>query len=491
MNEGHKNKFKPAQLIGLLAGPALFAVAAGFTWPDMPAPAARALGIVAWMAVWWMTEVVPLAVTAMLPLVLFPACGILKASEAAPPYANHFVMLMMGGFFLAEAMQRHDLHRRMALGIVAFVGGGPRRLVLGFMVAAAFLSMWLSNTATAAMLFPIGLAVAGRIKTPGFTAALMLATAYACNIGGMGTLVGTFPNVVLAGMLPDLIPGAQAPDFLAWMLMGVPLVAVLIPLGWILLTALAYPLPRGGVQGAREIGDELRTMGAMSKAEKRTAAVFVLTALAWIGRRGIDLGELGRIPGWAEMLGLNDLVHDSTVAVAATIVLFLIPAGEPGEPRSRLLESDALRRIPWHILVLFGGGFALARGFSASGLDVALGQALTGMGGLPLPLALFGLALSVSLLTEVNSNTATATTLLPLVAAAAPALGIAPAPLLLAVTLSASCAFMLPTATAPNAIVFASGAFTLKRMAAVGLVMNLTAALVIAATAWLARGLFS
>jgi sodium-dependent dicarboxylate transporter 2/3/5 len=485
-----KERFATSRLIGLIAGPALFAVAAGFTWPDMPAPAARALGIVAWMAIWWMTEVVPLAVTAMLPLVLFPACGILKASEVAPPYANHFVMLMMGGFFLAEAMQRHDLHRRMALGIVARVGGGPRRLVLGFMVAAAFLSMWLSNTATAAMLFPIGLAVAGRIKTPGFTAALMLAIAYACNIGGMGTLVGTFPNVVLAGMLPDLIPGAQAPDFLSWMLMGVPLVVLLVPLGWLLLTTFAYPLPRGGANGAEEIRSELRAMGAMSPAEKRTALVFLCTALAWIGRRGLDLGDLGRIPGWADLLGLGNMVHDSTVAVVATVALFLIPAGNPEHPGARLLESDALRRIPWHILVLFGGGFALAHGFAASGLDVALGQALTGMGGLPLPLALFGLCISVSLLTEVNSNTATATTLLPLVAAAAPALGIPPAPLLLAVTLSASCAFMLPTATAPNAIVFASGAFTLRRMAAVGLVMNILAALIIAAAAWLARGMF-
>jgi sodium-dependent dicarboxylate transporter 2/3/5 len=479
-----------ARIIGLLSGPALFALAAGFTWPDMPAPAAQALGIIAWMAIWWMTEVVPLAVTAMLPMILFPACGILKASEVTPPYANHFVMLMMGGFFLADAMQHHDLHRRMALGIVARVGGGPRRLVLGFMMAAAFLSMWLSNTATAAMLFPIGLAVAGRIKTPGFTAALMLATAYACNIGGMGTLVGTFPNVVLAGMLPDLLPGAEAPDFLAWMLMGVPLVIVLVPLGWLLLTRVAYPLPAGGGQATEAIRNELHDMGAMSPAERRTAVVFVCTALAWIGRRGIDLGDLGRVPGWAELLGLGGWVHDSTVAVAAAIVLFLIPAGQPGHPGARLLDGDALRRIPWHILILFGGGFALARGFAASGLDVALGQALSGMGSLPLPLTLFGLALAISFLTEVNSNTATATTLLPLVAATAPALGIPVAPLLLVVTLSASCAFMLPTATAPNAIVFASGAFTLRRMATVGVAMNIMAALVIAVAAWFARGMF-
>ena len=484
-------KLPPARLLGIVLGPALFSLAAFIPWPGLDAPAARAAGIVAWMAIWWMAEVVPLAATAMLPLVLFPACGILKASAVAPPYANHFVFLMMGGFFLAEAMQRHSLHKRVALTIVTAVGGGPRRLVLGFMVAAAFLSMWLSNTATAAMLFPIALAVGGRIHVRGFTAALMLGTAYACNIGGMGTLVGTFPNVVLAGMLPDLIPGAQAPDFFAWMLMGVPLVVVLIPLGWLLLTMVAYRLPGQGGTGAADIRAELRALGPMSSGELRTAAVFTLTALAWIGRRGLDLGQAGHIPGWAELLGLQDMVHDSTVAVAATVALFLIPAGSSIAQGSRLLESDALRRIPWHILLLFGGGFALAHGFVASGLDQALGQGLAGMGILPLPLVLYGVCLGVSLLTEVNSNTATATTLLPLVAAAAPALGIPTAPILLAVTLSASCAFMLPTATAPNAIVFASGAFTLRRMASVGIVMNMLAALVIAMAAWFARGLFT
>ncbi len=484
-------KLPAARLLGIVLGPALFALAAFIPWPGLDAPAARAAGIVAWMAIWWMAEVVPLAATAMLPLVLFPACGILNASAVAPPYANHFVFLMMGGFFLAEAMQSHGLHKRVALTIVSAVGGGPRRLVLGFMVAAAFLSMWLSNTATAAMLFPIALAVGGRINARGFTAALMLGTAYACNIGGMGTLVGTFPNVVLAGMLPDLIPGAQAPDFFAWMLMGVPLVVVLIPLGWLLLTMVAYPLPGQGGTGAEDIRAELRALGPMSSGERRTAAVFTLTALAWIGRRGLDLGQAGHIPGWAELLGLQDMVHDSTVAVAATVALFLIPAGNSIAKGSRLLESDALRRIPWHILLLFGGGFALAHGFVASGLDQALGQGLAGMGVLPLPLVLYGVCLGVSLLTEVNSNTATATTLLPLVAAAAPALGIPTAPVLLAVTLSASCAFMLPTATAPNAIVFASGAFTLRRMASVGIFMNMLAALVIAMAAWFARGLFT
>jgi len=483
-------KLPTARLLGITCGPALFSLAVFLPWPGLDPPAARAAGIVAWMAVWWITEVIPLAATAMLPLVLFPACGILKASAVAPPYANHYVFLMMGGCFLAEALQRHGLHKRMALTIVTAIGGGPRRLVLGFMIAAAFLSLWLSNTATAAMLFPIALAVGGRVQARGFTAALMLGTAYACNIGGMGTLVGTFPNVVLAGMLPDLIPGAQAPDFFAWMLLGIPLVVVLVPIGWLLLTAVAYPLPGGrGGTGAAGIRAELKALGPMSTGESRTAMVFALTALGWIGRRSIDLGRMGQIPGWGDLLGLQDMVHDSTVAMAATVALFLIPAGSGGAHGPRLLESDALRRIPWHILLLFGGGFALAHGFVASGLDRALGQGLAGMGALPLPLVLYGVCLGVSLLTEVNSNTATVTTLLPLVAAAAPALGIPTAPMLLAVTLSASCAFMLPTATPPNAIVFAAGAFTLRRMACVGLVMNLLAGVVIAITAWLARGL--
>jgi sodium-dependent dicarboxylate transporter 2/3/5 len=392
---------------------------------------------------------------------------------------------MMGGFFLAEAMQRHHLHRRIALVIVAAVGGGPRRLVLGFMIAAALLSMWLSNTATAAMLYPMALAVAARVQTPGFTPALMLGTAYACNIGGMGTLVGTFPNVVFAGMVSRLLPGAEPPGFLSWMLLGCPLVAALIPLAWLLLTRLAFPQPRTGGAGVERVYEERRALGAWSPAERRTGLIFALTAVAWITRRGFDLGAV-HLPGWAEWLGVDTLVHDSTVAIAATVALFLIPAGESAASRARrLLDRESLHAIPWHILILFGGGFALATGFTASGLDQALGAAIGGLGTVPLPLALLAVAAGISFLTEVNSNTATASTFLPLVAATAGAIGLPPYPMMLAVTFSASCAFMLPTATPPNAIVFASGSLSLRRMASVGIVMNIVAAVVIALVVWI------
>ncbi|MFQ5767759.1 MAG: SLC13 family permease, partial [Acidobacteriota bacterium] len=416
---------------------------------------------------------------------LFPVCGILPAAQVAPPYANHFVFLMFGGFCLAEAMQRHGLHRRVALAIVAGVGGGPRRLVLGFMLAAACLSMWLSNTATAAMLYPIALAVADRTRLPNFSAALMLGTAYACNIGGMGTLVGTFPNLLFSGMVEDLVPGSQPPDFLGWMLMGVPLVLVLLPLGWWLLTYLAFPQAAGGGQALETVQAERRALGRMSPAESRTALVFSWTALLWICRRGLTLGSI-KVPGWSQLLGLDGMVHDSTVAVAAAILLFLIPSGSTGpHGRERLLEPSSLKAIPWEILLLFGGGFALATGFSASSLDQALGHGLAGLGHVPMPLAFFVLALVVSMVTEFNSNTATATTLLPLVAAAAPSLGWPPLPLLLVTTLSASCAFMLPTATPPNAILFASGRFSLPEMVCAGVGMNLLAAAAIALLVWM------
>lgn len=470
----------------MLTAPALFALS--FAIPDtiLPPHASRAAAAIAWMAVWWVTEVVPLPVTALLPLVLFPVAGILPAGDVAVAYANRFVFLMGGGFVLAEAMQQHGLHRRIALGIVARVGGGPRRLVLGFMIAAAFLSMWLSNTATAAMLYPIALAVSGRVAAPAFAPALMLGTAYACNIGGIGTLVGTFPNVVFAGMVPDLLPGSSPPDFLGWMLIGVPLVIVLIPMAWLVLTTWAYPQaggPAGG--GTAEIRDEIRRLPPISTAERRTAWVFAATALLWITRRGLHAGQLV-LPGWTELVGLDGLVDDSTVAIAAALALFLIPAGRSaGTSRRRLLDARAFPAIPWPILLLFGGGFALAAGFTASGLGNVVAGALGGMPSVPLPLLLFIVALLISFLTEVNSNTATTTTFLPLVAAVAPALGAPVFPLLLAVTLSASCAFMLPTATPPNAIVFASGRLEMRSMARTGLVLNVLAAGVVATACWL------
>jgi sodium-dependent dicarboxylate transporter 2/3/5 len=491
MAEGVSTRFRAGAWVGVASGPLLFVVAALAPLPDIPLPARLAAGIVAWMAAWWLAEVVPLAVTALIPVVLFPSCGILTASEATTPYASHYVFLMMGGFFLAEAMRRHNLHRRIALLIVGAVGGGPSRLVLGFMIAAAFLSMWLSNTATAAMLYPMALAVAHRVGQPRFTPALMLGTAYACNIGGIGTLVGTFPNVVLAGMVPRLLPGVEPPGFLPWMLLGVPLVVLLIPLAWLLLTRIAFPQARTGGEGVERVQEERRALGAWSMAERRTGLIFALTALAWITRRGLDLGAV-QFPGWAGLLGVESWVHDSTVAMAATVVLFLVPAGgSTTEGAARLLDRESLHAIPWHILLLFGGGFALAAGFTASGLDQALGRALGGLGSVPLPLALVAVAVGVSFLTEVNSNTATASTFLPLVAATAPAVGLPAYPMMLAVTLSASCAFMLPTATPPNAIVFASGSLTLRRMAAVGVAMNLVAALVIAAVVWVAAQLLT
>jgi sodium-dependent dicarboxylate transporter 2/3/5 len=484
MSEVDASRLRLGVLVGVASGPLLFLLAALVPVPDTPLTARLAAGVVAWMAAWWLAEVVPLAVTALLPVVLFPACGILTASEVTAPYASHYVFLMMGGFFLAEAMRRHDLHRRIALMIVGAVGGGPARLVLGFMIAAAFLSMWLSNTATAAMLYPMALAVAGRVGQPRFTPALMLGTAYACNIGGIGTLVGTFPNVVFAGMLPRLVPGMEPPGFLDWMLLGVPLVVILIPLAWILLTRIAFPQARTGGEGAERVRAERRALGRWSTAETRTGIVFLLTALAWITRRGLDLGAV-QVPGWAGLLGVEGWVHDSTVAMAATVVLFLVPAGRTApQGAARLLDRESLHAIPWHILLLFGGGFALAAGFTASGLDQTLGRSLGGLSSVPLPLALAGVAVGVSFLTEVNSNTATTSTFLPLVAAAAPAVGLPAYPMMLAVTLSASCAFMLPTATPPNAIVFASGSLSLRRMAAVGVAMNLVAAFVISGVVW-------
>jgi sodium-dependent dicarboxylate transporter 2/3/5 len=439
------------------------------------------------MAVWWMSEAVPIPVTALLPLVLFPALGILSMPDAAQPYAHELIFLFMGGFFLATAMEASGLHRRVALAIVAGVGTGPERLVLGFMLATAALSMWISNTATTAMMLPIAVAVAHLldVRGPGSegreTAApagelpvcLMLGIAWAASIGGVATLIGTPPNAVLAGAADELL--GRPIGFGEWMTVGLPLTVVMLPLAWLLLVRVLHRpghLPAGaGALLARERDG----LGPRDRHETVVAIVFALAAAGWILREPRTLGGV-TVPGLATWI---PGVRDSTVAMAAALLLFLVPVSR----RRPALTWPEARTIPWGVLILFGGGLSLARGMERSGLAAAIGTTVSGLGDVP-PWVLMGFVAVVFIfLTELTSNTATATMAMPILAGAATGLQQPALPLMATAAMAASMAFMLPVATPPNAMVFGSGLLTIPQMAGAGFWLNLLAVALVTAAA--------
>lgn len=478
--------YRTAQRIGLVAAPPLAAVLLLLPPPgSLTTDGWRTAAVATWMAIWWMTEAVALPITALLPLILLPAFGVLSMPDAAAPYASDLIFLFMGGFFLAVAMEHHGLHRRIALAIVAAVGTGPRRIVLGFMVATAFLSMWISNTATAAMMLPIGIAVAGLFGVresddePGtggaLGVALMLGIAYASSIGGVATLIGTPPNAVLAGAAEELL-GVEV-GFGRWMLVGVPVAALMLPLTWFLLVSVLHP--PGEVRGdaAHLLAVERTGLGRRSRGETIVAVVFVLTALAWILREPKALGSLA-LPGIATWL---PEVRDSTIAMAGAMLLFLIPLDLR---RGRFtLEWPVARRIPWGVLVLFGGGLSLARAMDRSGLAAWIGGGVESLSNVP-PIVLFLVVATLFVfLTEVTSNTATATMAMPIMAGAAMGLGEPALPFMATAAMAASMAFMLPVATPPNAIVFGSGLLSIQQMVKAGFWLNLISIVIVTLTA--------
>jgi len=458
----------------LVLGPALAALvgAAVAAGAGLPGAAGWTAAITTLCAVWWVTEPVPVPVTSLIPFALLPLAGVLDHKAVAGAYGHTLILLLMGGFMLSVAIEQAGAHRRMAVGLVRLVGRrGPRGLVLGFMLATAASSMWISNTATTLMMLPVAVAVleqatarseaeGDRLRVP-----LLLGIAYAASIGGLGTPVGTPPNVVFMGVYREVTGGGIG--FAEWMSTGVPVVLVLLPLTWLWLVR---RLPRTGVPFA------LPSPGAWTPRERRVLGVGAVTALAWVTRTE-------PFGGWTGLIGAEG-VGDSTIALAAVVVLALIPAGPaaPDGARPRLLEWEQARRIPWGLLLLFGGGIAIARAFQASGLADATARLLAddlGIATWPAVLMVGGIALAVTFLTEVTSNTATTTLLMPVLAAAGVAAGVDPAVLMVPATLSASCAFMLPVATAPNAIVYGTGRVSTREMAWTGAVLNLVGVVVI------------
>ncbi len=447
--------------------------------------AGRATGAIgALMAVWWLSEAIPLAATALLPIVLFPLMGALGIGETTERYAHPLIFLFMGGFLLGLGMQRWGLHKRIALITILCVGTRPRRLIAGFMIATAMLSMFVSNTATAVMLVPIGLSVIEMVErrvgrerereTGAFATAIMLSIAYAASIGGIGTLIGSPPNTLLAGFMQERF-GVEI-TFLGWMMVALPLVGVFLPISWWYLVRFAAPVTLEEIPGGRAmIREELRILGPMNRGEWVVFVVFTCTAIAWITRPLlVGLGhELELLP----LIALSD----TGIAMLGGLCLFLIPV-DLGR-REFALDWATAERLPWGVLLLFGGGLALAGAMSAGGVDVYLGSGFAGLGWAPLIVLVACVALLITFLTELTSNTAVTSALLPVLAGAGIELGIdRPMYLLLPAALAASCAFMLPVATPPNAIVFASGRLTIGQMARAGLALNLIGVVLVTLT---------
>lgn len=452
----------------IILGPLVFTAMYLIGGPaDMPAEAWMVLACTIWIATWWITEAIPIPITSLLPLVLFPLSGALDLSETAASFGHKYIFLYVGGFMLAIAIEKWNLHRRMALGIIQMMGNKASNIVLGFMAATAFLSMWISNTATAVMMLPIGMAVAAHFSEQGghpkFGKALMLSIAYSASIGGMATLIGTPPNLVFAGVVKELYE--YEISFLQWFMFGFPLAVVLLLICWKYLTGTAFDLKGqtlpGGQQEIKKFRDEL---GPMRYEEKIVLGVFLATAIAWITRTFLITRYV------------NPNIDDTIIAMLGALALFIIPSSNPKKP---LITWDDAVKMPWGVLFLFGGGMALAQGFTDTGLADWLGAQLTLLDGMSLLIILLLLICSVNFLTEVTSNLATTAMLLPVLAPMALAIDVHPFVLMVSATTAASCAFMLPVATPPNAVVFGSGYLQIKDMVKSGLYLNLMSILLI------------
>ncbi|MFT5846945.1 MAG: sodium-dependent dicarboxylate transporter 2/3/5 [Psychroserpens sp.] len=454
------------QKIGLVLGPALFLIILQFFHPEgLSQPANAILASAVWVAVWWITEALPIAVTALLPIVLFPLSGGLSLKDTTASYGHKYIFLFIGGFILAIAIEKWNLHKRIALTIIKLVGTNVVNIILGFMIATAFLSMWISNTATAVMILPVGMAIVAQLRdNPNtkedenliFGKALMLSIAYSASIGGMATLIGTPPNLVLAGVVQEAY-GVEI-TFAQWFSFGFPITLVLLGLCWLYLTKFAFKFKQKAFPGGRdEINRQLKDLGTLSYEEKTVLIVFSLTAIAWITRSFL-------------IKQFIPAIDDTIIAVLFAIVLFMLPNKEKDK---RIIDWEDAVKLPWGILLLFGGGMALALGFDSSGLALWLGEQMTNLQTISLFALLLILIAAVNFLTEITSNLATTAMILPVLVPLATILNVHPYFLMVGATVAASCAFMLPVATPPNAVVFGSGYLKIEDMVKKGVWMNI------------------
>jgi sodium-dependent dicarboxylate transporter 2/3/5 len=488
--EQNKPVIRPRKwlLVQGLAGIALAGTALVLTPGDRFPLAPWAAATVVLMAVWWVFEVIPIPVTSLFPLVLFPLFGIADVKTVGANYGRPIIFLFLGGFILALGLQQSGVHRRIALHVVRLIGSRPSQLVLGFMIASGGLSMWISNTASVMVLLPIGLSILEATRNRGIPAAvqqslgvsLMLGIAYGADIGGMATLIGTPPNLVFLEMHNQIFPEAPEIGFLHWMAMGIPLSVVFMAGGWLLLTRFIFPMPTQSIFESKAlIRNEIQKLGPLRRDEVFAAAVFFLAAVLWMTGSDINIGGTWTIHGWRSLLGLEK-VSDAAVAIAAATLLFIIPSSErKGEA---LLEWPIARRLPWGILLLFGGGFAIAAGFELSGLSEIVGDQFSRLSVTSPVLVVVIICTILTFLTELTSNTAMTNLVLPILAKASVAMGIDPRILMIPATLSASCAFMMPIASPTQAIVFGSGHVKIRQMIRAGIWFNLLGIILVSAT---------
>ncbi|HSI65800.1 MAG TPA: DASS family sodium-coupled anion symporter [Planococcus sp. (in: firmicutes)] len=472
-NNGKKKtrSYNTAQLIGLFLGPLLFVLTLLFINPEGLSPEAK--GIMAstiWIAVWWITEAIPIPATSLLPILLFPLSNGLGIVATTSAYGNEIIFLFVGGFMIALTMEKWNLHRRVAMTIISLIGTNTERIILGFMIATGFLSMWISNAATAMVMVPIGLAIIYQVAEAlkddssidtskenfSFGKALMLGIAYSASLGGLATLIGTPPNVLLAGAVSEIY-GIEI-TFAQWMLFGVPFAWTFITIAWVYLVKVAYPQKLKQLPGGNAvIREQKQILGKASYEEKVVFTVFIFTAFAWITQSFL----------LAQFL---PALSDAMVGLIAAMILFIIPS--KNRKGDNLLDWATAVKLPWGILLLFGGGLAIAAGFTTSGLSEWIGGQLTGLQGVSLTVLVLVVAALVLFLTEITSNTATASMMFPIMASLALALGFHPYALMVTAAVAASCAFMLPVATPPNAVVFGSDYLRIPDMAKAGFALN-------------------
>ena len=477
---------------GLVLGPLAFLAILFLPGTGLDPVQRRVAAVAAWTATWWLTSAQPVGATSLLPAALLPLLGAMDAKTVAPFYMDDLVLLFLGAFLLTRGLERWNVHRRLALFVLARVGTQPRRLVLGTMCATALISAFVNNTSTTLLMLPIALALLSAFEgearaRSAFARALLLGVAYSASVGGITTPVGTAPNQIFLGMFRERYPEAGEISFVQWTLAWLPVVLLYLPIGWLLFTRVLFDVPAELGLGSDVVAAERRALGPWSSGEKRMAAVFALTALLWVSRADLEFGAF-TFQGWSDLLKgslAKSPVSDATVAVTLAIACFLIPSGvERGKP---LLDWSTARTLPWDVLLLFGGGFALAGAFKSSGLDAVIGAELAPwIAGKPDWLVVLGVVLLVTAVSELASNVATTQVMLPIVGSAAVAAGISPLLVMIPATIAASNGFMLPVATPPNAIVFATGEIPAPTMARAGLVLDLVMAVLVTAvfTSW-------